>query len=217
MQQTYEYINIKIVRKHVMESRFANEISIKSVDLTNGLVKTSKNEVDMFLEFFKLRQLLKDHEEKWLTVENFNGLYFGMAIRVAILILDNAQFNIDNIKVNGKQFPVSTIHFTPDRFYIIPKQVQPEQKNSDWKPKAHFTQVFPMMSKLLKNILDNTKDANITKERKYQVADDMMDLIDFAIKKALMDFDKFKPDEAKAKWQYTSLMGSSTNSWLLLI
>ncbi|MCY4490979.1 MAG: hypothetical protein OXC46_05895 [Thaumarchaeota archaeon] len=190
-----------------MESMHTNEISIKPEDLTSENVKTSKNEEYMFSEFFELRQLLQDHEKNWLTVKNFNGLYFGMAIRVAILILDNAQFNIENIKVYGKQFPVAAIHFTSDYLYIIPKQVQPEQ-NSDWKPKVPFTQVFPMMSELIKNILDITKDTNITKERKYQVANDMMDLVDFAIKKDLMDFDKFKPDEAKAKWQYTSLMKS---------
>ena len=45
----------------------------------------------LFQEGIELRQRLKNHEKKWSTDENIDWFYFGTAIDVAILILDNAQ------------------------------------------------------------------------------------------------------------------------------
>ncbi|MCY4491639.1 MAG: hypothetical protein OXC46_09310 [Thaumarchaeota archaeon] len=182
-------------------------------------IKTSNGEEYMFREFFELRQQLNEYRITWLTAENFNGIPIGMAIGVARLILVNAQFNIENIEIGGKQFPDATIHFTSDRVHIVAKQVsiykdgqfQPEQKNSHWKPKASFIQVFPKMSNLIKNILDITKDTSITEERKDRVYDNITDLIDLTHNK-VVDFNKFKPDKDKARWQYRFLMKSLDTS-----
>ena len=69
-----------------------------------------------------------------------------------------------------------------------------------------------MISKLIKNILADTEHRDTSKKRKYQVANNMMKLINLARKKGLVDFNKFKPDKAEAKWQYSFLMKSLDTS-----
>ena len=123
--------------------------------------------------------------------------------------MDNAQFNIKNIKdiKVDEKFPNATIDFTlKDEYFVKLKQKETEQES-----KASFTEVFPVLSKLIKNILDiseSTESTEISEESKDQVLASMVALIDFAREKDLVDFNKFKPGKAEAEWQYTRLSKS---------
>ncbi|MCY4491214.1 MAG: hypothetical protein OXC46_07095 [Thaumarchaeota archaeon] len=153
---------------------------------------------------FKLQQQLEDHKRKWSIFKN--GYYFDMAIGVATLILKNAQFNVESIKVDGKSLPNATIQFTSKNSFQF-KLVQLEQEKTSQKPEASFTEVLPRMSKLIENILCITDDTTKTPEKsKDQVMDYMMDLVAFAREKNLVDFDKFKPKIGS--WQHTRLIKS---------
>ncbi|MCY4490327.1 MAG: hypothetical protein OXC46_02555, partial [Thaumarchaeota archaeon] len=124
------------------------------------------------------------------------------AIDAAVLILDNAQFSIDDI--DGKTFPNATIDFTlKDEYFVKLKQ-----KETDQESKASFTEVFPVLSKLIKNILGISESTEISEESKDQVLANMVALIDFAREKDLVDFNKFKPSKAEAEWQYARLSKS---------
>ena len=116
------------------------------------------------------------------------------------------------MKVGGKPFPNATIQFTVNGVRIVNKLVQPEQEKTHQEPKASFDVVFPMISELIKKILDDTKHHDTSKKRKYRIAGNMMKLIDLARKKGLVDFNKFKPAKAEAEWQYAFLMKSLDTS-----
>ena len=187
-----------------------DEITIKyKISYTQTIETSNQNKShihSLFQEGIELRQQLKKHERKWSTVENIDGFYFETAIDAAILILDNAQFNFENIKnMEINKIPNATIRFTSNSVRIVGKQ-----EKTDQKPKEPFTHVFPMMSELIKNILDiseSTEISKITEERENQVIDGMNKLIDITRKKNLVDFNKFKPGKDEA-WQYTCLMKS---------
>ena len=194
--KNHKCININIVKKHIMSYSKTYEITIKYE------IPYASRIPFLFQEGIELRQRLKNHEKKWSTDENIDWFYFGTAIDVAILILDNAQFNIENIKVDGKSFPNATIRFISNSVCIVDKQEKTQQE-----PKESFDVVFPMLSKLIENILDiseSTEISKITEERENQVIDNMNKLIDLARKKDLVDFNKFKPGKDEA-WQYTFL------------
>ncbi|MCY4491111.1 MAG: hypothetical protein OXC46_06575 [Thaumarchaeota archaeon] len=188
-----------------------DEITIRYEISHTQTVKTSNQNksgiYSLFQEGIELRQRLKNHEKKWSTVENIDGFYFDTAIDAAILILDNAQFNFENIEnMEVNKIPNATICFTTNAVRIVGKQ-----EKTDQKPKTSFTHVFPIMSELIKNILDiseSTEISKITEERENRVIDNMNKLIDIARTKNLVDFNKFKPDKAEAKWQYTFLIKS---------
>ena len=165
-----------------------------------------------FHDGIELRKQLKKHKRKWSKDGYIDEFYFSTAIDVAILILDNAQFNIEDMKLGGKPFPNATIQFTVNGVRIVNKLVQPEQEKTHQEPKASFDVVFPMISELIKKILDDTKHHDTSKKRKYRIAGNMMKLIDLARKKGLVDFNKFKPDKAEAEWQYAFLMKSLDTS-----
>ena len=191
----------------VLKQRKKDKIIIKCEITYNQIVETSRQHP--FQEGIELRQQLKKHEKKWLNVDNIDGIYFDTAIDIAILILDNAQFNIKNIKniKVDEKFPIATIDFTSKNECIV-KFVQGETHQ---KSKAPFTDMFPKLSKLIKNILDisgSTKPTKISEESKHQMTANMMDLIAFTRKNALVDFNKFKPGQAKAGWQRTRLIKS---------
>ena len=136
---------------------------------SNQKPKIHQNELNMIREFYALKQLVKEHKRKWLTIDTFEGFNFGVAINVAGSILNNAQFNIENV------------HFSIKRTCnVIKLVVLPKQENQTLQKSEFSVQVFPKLAKLIKNILDITKDTSITEERKNQVEDNMMDLIDFA-------------------------------------
>ena len=68
--------------------------------------------------------------------------------------------------------------------------------------------MFPKLSKLIKNILDITKDISITEERKDRMANNRIDLISYARKIDLVDFRKYGPpsDPDVAKRQHDEIM-----------
>ena len=184
----------------VSKRKKKDEITIEYESSYNKTVETSSRHP--FQTGIELRQRLKDQKKKWSNVGFLDGYYFDTAIDVAILILDNAQFSIDDI--DGKTFPNATIDFSSNIPHIINKPVQ-------LKPKKPFTVVFPEMSKLIKNILgisESTEISKISKENKDQVEDNMDDLIDLALDFDLVDFDISKSNKAEAEWQYTILSKS---------
>ena len=196
----------------VPKQKKKDKITIKYGGSHTQTVKTSNQNKSsihsLFQEGIELRQQLKNHEKKWSTVENIDGFYFDTAIDAAILILDNAQFNFENIENMGvNKIPNATICFTSNSVRIVDKQ-----EKTDQKPKTSFTHVFPIMSELIKNILDISESTEISEESKDQVIANMTRLFSFARKKDIVDFNKFKPDKAEAKWQYTSLMKSLDTS-----
>ena len=154
--------------------------------------KISQEEISMLREFYSLHQLIKEHKKKWLTVDTFERVNFGVAINVAGSILDNIVVNIKNT------------HFSIKRTCnVIKLVVLVKQENQTLQKPEFFTQVFPKLTKLIKNILDITEDTSITEERKNRALNSMMDLIDFAHEMDLEDIRKFKPttgqDEVKHK------------------
>ena len=159
--------------------------------------KIHQKELNMIHEFYSLRQLIKEHERKWLTVQNPDRFYFGVTINVVGLVMDNARFNIDN-------FHFSIKHTRS----VIKLVVLPKQKNQALQKPEPFIQVFPKLSKLIKNILDITKDISITEERKDRMANNRIDLISYARKIDLVDFRKYGPptDPDVAKRQHDEIM-----------
>ena len=174
-----------------------DQVVIKILPSSNQQPKINQKELNMIHEFYSLQQLIKEHERKWLSVQNPDSFYFGVTVNVVGLVMDNARFNIENFHFSIKH-----------ACNVIKLVVLPKQENQSLQKPEPFIQVFPKLSKLIKNILDITKDTSITEERKDQMANNKMDLISYARKIDLVDFNKYGPpaDPDVAKRQYDEIM-----------
>ena len=187
------------------ENMSVNQVVIKIFPSSNQQPKIHQKEINMIHEFCALKQLVNEHEKKWLTVDTLESFNFGAAISVAGSLLDNTDVNIENIHFS--------IKYTCN---VIKLVVLPKQENQALRKPEPFIQVFPKLSNLIKNILYITKDTSITEERKNRVVDNMMDLIDFAYDMDLVDFTKYRPpaDLDVAKRQHDDMMESlEANTW----
>ncbi|MCY4490879.1 MAG: hypothetical protein OXC46_05365 [Thaumarchaeota archaeon] len=181
------------------ENMSGGQVVIKILPSSNQQPKIHQKEINMIHEFYNLRQLVNEHEKKWLTVETLESFNFGAAISVAGSLLDNTEANIENT-----HFSIKCI------CNVIKLVVLPKQENQALRKPESFIQVFPKLSNLTKNILHITKDTSITEERKNRVVDNMMALIDFTYDMDLVDFTKYKPpaDPDVAIRQHDDMMES---------
>ena len=176
-----------------------DQVVIKILPSSNQQPNISQKELNMIHEFYSLRQLIKEHKRKWLTVQNPDRFYFGVTISAMGSVMDNARFNIENF------------HFSIKRTCnVIKLIVLPKQEDQALQKPEPFIQVFPKLSKLIKNILDITKDTSITEERKDLMANNRLDLISYASEIDLVDFSKYGPptDPDMAKRQHDEIMKS---------
>ena len=128
------------------ENMSGDQVVIKILPF-NQKPKIHQKELNMIHEFFSLRQLVKEHKRKWLTVQNPDRFYFGITISAVGSVMDNARFNIDNFHFSIKH-----------TCNVIKLVVLPKQESHALQKSEPFIQVFPKLSKLIKNILDITED-----------------------------------------------------------
>ena len=184
------------------ENMRGDQVAIKILP-SNQKPKIHQKELNMIHEFFSLQQLIKEHKRKWLTVQNPDRFYFGVTISTVGSIMNNARFNIENFHFSIKH-----------TCNVIKLVVLPKQESQAVRKPEPFIQVFPKLSKLIKNILDITKDISITEERKDRLLNNEMDLVSYTSEIDLVDFNKYGPpaDPDVAKRQHDEIMKSLENN-----
>ena len=178
-------------------------------ELEDSIHKTLKNNSDdlkMYVELFKMQQVLKKHKENLFKVKNSDVFYLHMAVRVADIILEKMLCNFNkNSKIKfstelGKMASINVKLSLP-----LDKKFKTYDKHT-----KSFYKVYHELLHRIRGILEIMDKLDNTKKRKYKVTNMVIDLINIAYEEKIIKSTSFMPsdNEADALHQHKLILES---------